>query len=44
MKKKVFYGFVIDWHVSVLQNIIKTLLKDWWEILKQKSLGFKLTY
>ena len=29
MKKKVFYRFVIDQPVLVLQSIIKTPLKDW---------------
>ena len=29
MKKKIFYRFVIDQPVLVLQSIIKTPLKDW---------------
>lgn len=38
MKKKVFYRFVIDQPMLVLQSIIKTPLKDWQEKIKNKRL------
>ena len=37
MKKKVFYRFVIDQPVLVLQSIIKTPLKDWQEKIKNRQ-------